>query len=105
MRKSRTGDPVKMYIVSAVLFIFIIVWFLVSVGNADKAAREKQCSSVGDEIMNGAVLCYSIEGEYPPSLSYLEENYGITVNSDKYIVGYDYFGANIRPTITVVERE
>lgn len=105
MRKSRTGNPVKMYIVSAVLFALIIVWFLVSVGNADEAAREKQCSSVKDEIMNGAVLCYSIEGEYPPSLSYLEENYGITVNSDKYIVGYDYFGANIRPTITVVERE
>ena len=105
MRKSRTDNSVKMYIVSAVLFALIIVWFLVSVGNADEAAREKQCSSVEDEIMNGAVLCYSIEGEYPPSLSYLEENYGITVNSDKYIVGYDYFGANIRPTITVVERE
>lgn len=105
MGKSRTGNPVKMYIVSTVLFTLTIVWFLVSVGNADKAAREKQCSSVEDEIMNGAVLCYSIEGEYPPNLSYLEENYGITVNSDKYIVGYDYFGANIRPTITVVERE
>lgn len=105
MKKSRAESPVKMYVIPTVLFALIIVWFLVSVTNADDAAREKQCSSVADEIMNGAVLCYSIEGEYPPSLSYLEENYGISVNGDKYIVGYDYFGANIRPTITVVERE
>lgn len=103
MKKNRVSD--RTMLLSAVLFILIIVWFLVSVGNTDKAARDKQCSSVESEIMNGAVLCYSIEGEYPPSLSYLEENYGIKINSDKYIVGYDYFGANIRPTVTVIERE
>lgn len=105
MKKSRTDNSKRVFAVSAALFILIIVWFMISVSNADKAASEKQCGSVRDEIMNGAVLCYSIEGEYPPSLSYLEENYGISVNSEKYIVGYDYFGANIRPTITVIERD
>ena len=103
MKKKRASD--RTMLLSAVLFILIIVWFLVSVSNTDKAAREKQCSSVENEILNGAVLCYSIEGEYPPSLSYLEENYGIKINGEKYIVGYDYFGANIRPTVTVIERE
>ncbi len=55
--------------------------------------------------MNGALLCYSIEGEYPSDLEYLEKHYGVRINGDKYIVDYSYFGANIRPTVTVIEKE
>ncbi|MDE6763319.1 MAG: hypothetical protein K2N26_05850 [Oscillospiraceae bacterium] len=98
-------NPNRLYILSAVLFIAVAAWFVVSVNNADSAAGEKRSQAVYNSIMNGASLCYSIEGEYPPDLEYLEKNYGIRVNSDKYIVDYSYFGANIRPTVTVIEKE
>lgn len=92
-------------IFSAALFIMLIVWFAVSVSNMDSSAKEKQSASAENEIINAAVLCYSIEGEYPPSFEYLKENYDIKINEKKYIVSYDYFGANIRPTVTVIERQ
>lgn len=94
----------RLTVLSVILFVLVVVWFLVSVGNADDAAEKKRADSVYSMVMNGAVLCYSIEGEYPPDLDYLKENYGVIVDNDKYVVDYRYFGANIRPTVVVVEK-
>ncbi len=56
-------------------------------------------------IINAAALCYSAEGSYPEDLKYLEDNYGIIVNNDKYIVHYSYSGGNVPPYVTVTRRE
>ena len=101
MEKKRIS---RLTVLSVILFALVVVWFIVSVGNAGDAADKKRTDSVYSAVMNGAVLCYSIEGEYPPSLDYLTENYGVILDSDKYIVDYSYFGANIRPTVVVAEK-
>ena len=43
----------------------------------------------------------AIEGRYPPSVEYLEENYGILIDRDKYDVFYSGFASNFMPDITV----
>ncbi|MBQ3162466.1 MAG: hypothetical protein IJC04_10120 [Oscillospiraceae bacterium] len=101
MEKKRVN---RLTVLSVILFVLVVVWFLVSVGNAGSAADKKRTDSVYNTVMNGAVLCYSIEGEYPPDIDYLIENYGLILDSDKYIVDYRYFGANIRPTVVVAEK-
>ena len=95
----------KLSVLSLALFILLAAWLLISADNAGSAADEKRAESVYASIMNGASLCYSIEGEYPTDLEYLESAYGISVNTDKYVVDYRYFGANIRPTVTVIEKD
>ncbi len=95
----------KLYLLSVLLFAAVAVWFVISAGTADSAAGEKRTEAVYNSVMNGALLCYSIEGEYPSDLEYLEKHYGVRINGDKYIVDYSYFGANIRPTVTVIEKE
>ena len=95
----------KLYLLSVLLFAAVAVWFVISAGNADSAAGEKRTEAGYNSVMNGALLCYSIEGEYPSDLEYLEKHYGVRINGDKYIVDYSYFGANIRPTVTVIEKE
>lgn len=91
-------------ILSAALFALIVAWLLISVGNAEEASGKNRAEALKKSVMNGAALCYSIEGEYPRELEYLEENYGVNISSDIYIVHYEYFGANISPTVTVIER-
>lgn len=91
-------------VIGVLLFAAVTVWFLISLNNADTAARENRTTAVYNNIMNGSVLCYSIEGEYPPDMDYLRENYGITYDRDRYIVDYSYFGANVRPTVRVIEK-
>lgn len=55
-----------------------------------------------DELYRKAALCYSVEGAYPQSLSYLEENYGVVIDREKYVVYYSCFASNIPPEIIVV---
>ena len=82
----------KPMVFSVILFTALVIWLIVSVGSAGTAAEKSRSSSVYKTVMNSALLCYSIEGEYPPDLDYLKENYGVRIDSEKYTVHYEYFG-------------
>ena len=55
-------------------------------------------------VLQAAVQCYAVEGSYPASLDYLEENYGLMVNHDRFIVTYEAFASNLMPQVNVLER-
>ena len=66
---------------------------------------ERNHETLRKAIARGCVQCYAIEGRYPPSVEYLEENYGVQIDHDKYNVFYDGFASNIMPEITVILAE
>ena len=66
---------------------------------------ERSQETLRKAIARGCVQCYAIEGRYPPSVEYLEENYGVQIDHDKYNVFYDGFASNIMPEITVILAE
>ncbi len=49
--------------------------------------------------------CYALEGTYPSNLEYLEEHYGLTYNKEHFFVSYQYIGGNLRPDVTIIEKE
>ena len=87
------------------LFIGAVAWLLIGLNRTEEAAKGQQLAAVQRSVENGITLCYSIEGAYPESLEYLVDSYGVSYDSNHYIVHYDCFAANIRPTVTVLERE
>ncbi len=92
-------------VLAILIFCAVIVWFTAAVDSAGSATRTGQLDAVRQSVESGITLCYSIEGAYPESLEYLTENYGLNYDSDRYIIHYDCFAANIRPSVTIVERE
>lgn len=92
------------FVVPCVIFAAAIVWLVVTLGNASRAADEQELAAVKSTIEKGITLCYSIEGAYPPNMEHLEKNYSISYNKRKYIVHYSCFADNIRPTVSVIER-
>lgn len=92
------------YIIPIVLFAVMLTWVIISLSNTSKSAGRQELAAVKGTIENGITMCYAIEGAYPPSMEYLSENYGITYDTAKYIVRYDRFADNIRPTVRVTER-
>lgn len=88
-----------------VLFLAALIWFLIAINRTESAAEGQQRAGVEQLIENAVTLCYSLEGAYPESLEYLTEGYGVHYDTSRYIVHYDCFAANIRPTVTVIERE
>ena len=61
--------------------------------------------SIQQAVTKATVQCYAIEGQYPPNLEYMVEHYGLTLDTDRYIVQYDIFASNIMPTILVLPRD
>ena len=92
------------YIIPMALFGIMLVWLIISLFNTSESAGRQEMAAVRSTLENGITMCYAIEGAYPPSLEYLSENYGFTYDPSKFIVRYDRFADNIRPTVRVIER-
>lgn len=68
----------------------------------EEALNEQAAAAIKDTVISRAVQCYVVEGVYPPSLSYLEEKYGLVVNHERFIVTYDIFASNMLPDVSVL---
>ncbi len=91
-------------VVASVIFVAFVGWFILAVNSASGAGKSGRLESVKRSVENAVTLCYSIEGAYPESLEYLSENYGVNYDKDLYIIHYDCFAANVRPSVTVAEK-
>lgn len=89
---------------SIVLFAAIALFMLYGLQNAAESSRVESLRSTEDALRRAVVSCYALEGRYPPSVAYLQEQYGLQINADTYIVHYEIFAENIMPEITVLER-
>ena len=103
MKRLKTSwNMVKGYLISVVFFGAVIAVFLNGVlsmsGRMDREGEETLRSA----IARASVQCYAIEGRYPPSVQYLEENYGIRIDRERFYVFYEGFASNIMPDITVI---
>ena len=96
-KRSIAGVLFSILMFAAVLWIF---WMGVSFFSAKAGAEGAETLRRG--ISRASVQCYAIEGRYPPSVAYLEDNYGIQIDESRYNVFYSGFASNIMPEITVV---
>ncbi len=71
--------------------------------DADRGAEAK--TRLEDAILRGCAACYAAEGQYPQSLEYLEEHYGLQIDEEHFAVFYEPFGSNLMPNFTVLERK
>lgn len=102
--KTKLNTRLLISVAAAALFVAVVCWFLVAVSRTEAAASAQRLETLKQSVENSITLCYSIEGVYPESLDYLKENYAVRYDDSEYIVHYDCFAANIRPTVTVIER-
>lgn len=83
----------------------VLLYFAVFASQIIKSKTgEQELKQIEQAIKNAAVQCYALEGAYPPSYAYLEENYNVSVNTEKYMVDYKCFASNIAPSITVLPK-
>jgi hypothetical protein len=87
--------------IGLVVFVCIAAVTGAAINSARGRNSEQQLAVQKKAIERAAVLCYSLEGFYPPQIKYLEEKYGLIVERDKFMVHYRTFGSNIRPEISV----
>lgn len=64
------------------------------------AARQR----LEDTVRRTAVSCYAAEGFYPPSVDYMEANWGLQYEKNRFVIRYEVFASNLMPQITVLEK-
>lgn len=80
-----------------------LICLLAAVANLASGRSDEGRRQLEDTIRRTAVTCYAAEGVYPPTLTYMEEHYGLQVDEKRYTVFYDAFAENLMPDITVLE--
>ncbi|MCI6859019.1 MAG: hypothetical protein MR867_06975 [Eubacterium sp.] len=89
------------YVFPVLLFLtFLILLFRVS-SSVGAATQKEERENLERALVQSCVHCYCVEGEYPQSLSYLKEHYGITWDPQKYRVEYRVIAKNLRPEIKI----
>ncbi|MDF2887023.1 MAG: hypothetical protein K0R23_1408 [Lacrimispora sp.] len=100
-KQKETGKELIGQLVSIGAFSLAVVLFATSALTFSKRSGERGAETLRDAIRRASVQCYAIEGRYPPSVEYLEENYGIKIDKERYDVFYSGFASNFMPDITV----
>lgn len=91
--------------ISAGLFLLIFILFLFAVSKASAGSVQEQRQSLSDAIDRAIIQCYVTEGRYPESFEYLQENYGIIYDDERFRVDYVIYGSNMRPEVTIINLE
>lgn len=95
----------KNYLASLLIFLVILGLLVVGAGTIADTADEEGLVIVEDAVRRAAVQCYAIEGVYPGSLDYLEQNYGLHIDENTYFVHYAPLGSNLMPDITIMRKD
>jgi hypothetical protein len=95
----------KFIAVCVLAAVITVAGVFVMLGKETSADTKEQAESIRQAIYDRALQCYVIEGAYPESLAYLEENYGLAVNHDDYVIAYSAYAENQPPEIRVQVRK
>jgi len=102
MREKKRGGLLRNLLVPGVM-VLAVLCLLLAVSNLQTGESGRGRGQLEDSIRRAAVTCYAAEGIYPPTLTYLEDHYGVQVDTRRYTVYYNVFGSNLMPDITVLE--
>jgi len=108
MRRSiykRSIGGVLLSAIVPILFTLAVMGMVVhGLRETEAASRTEALRILEDSIRNAVVTCYAIEGRYPDTIAYVEENFNIHIDWDRFIVHYSIFASNVMPDIMVIER-
>lgn len=104
VRKGRLKYLLRQIVIPIAIFCGFLTLLLQGMDYFSSINQVQSLELLEQSVHRATVQCYAIEGIYPAELSYLEENYGVVYDKDKYGVEYGCFASNIMPVIVVYEK-
>ncbi len=100
--KKKTGAADIIRVLIPILFFTLIAISIVTgLKDVSESSGSESIRLMEQNLRRATVQCYAIEGRYPPNLDYLAANYGVLLNTEKYIYHYRVMGMNLMPDIAV----
>ena len=95
---------IKGHMLSIIFFSCIVIFIAVAIRQTETRRNAEGVRLTEKSIQHAVISCYALEGRYPQDLQYIQENYGVSIDEEKYYVAYEIFASNLMPEITVIER-
>lgn len=102
--KKNAGRGFMGLLVSVLVFVSMLVILLIATRGVAGGNDEEGIRATRVAVQRAAVLCYATEGFYPPTLTYIEENYLIKIDHSRFLVNYNVQGSNLMPNVQVFLR-
>ncbi len=103
--KSPLAPSAMMALAPIAAFVLLLMLFLSGVRSVSDTSLAKQQQSLETALSRSISQCYAVEGSYPATLEYLMTHYGVTYDTDTFLVDYEYYGDNLLPDITVLRKQ
>lgn len=99
-KKRERGFPG--HFLSFAALLLALLFFMACTRSIAGKTGEERLNAMTEAVRRASVQCYAIEGRYPPSVEYLEEHYGVSIDRNRYHVFYDGWASNLMPEITIL---
>ena len=103
LRRRRGRGSALGFLLVPLCALAAVLALFTALSNLESGQSAEARAQLEDALHRAVVSCYATEGFYPPTLEYLEEHYGIQIDSSRYAVFYEIFAENLMPDITVLE--
>lgn len=100
--QKRTNLGLGIALIALVIALAVALW--ASFGVLSEQSKEQSAITIRETILDQAMQCFAVEGCYPPTLKYLEDHYGLSVDKEGFVITYEAFASNILPSVVVVPR-
>lgn len=102
-RAKRRFASVLKGLLAPVIILAVLLFFFTGISNLRGGSDDQGRRQLEESIRRCAAACYAAEGIYPPTVEYMEENYGLQVDRSRYYIDYIVFAENLMPDFTVLE--
>lgn len=100
-KRARYGQKIRALLPVVVLAIVCLIFYL-GISYAGRETISQEQTSLQQALEQGAIRTYAMTGHYPQSLDELLQDYGISYDSDKFVVEYVPNGSNLLPSVSVL---
>ena len=101
--KKGAWDIIRSAIMPLIFTVVVIAIIMSGLSQTADASRAESLRILEDSIHRAVVVAYAVNGRYPESIQYIEENFGIHIDRTRFVVHYDIFASNVFPDIAVIE--
>ncbi len=85
-------------------FVIIFGAFYLAITRLADSAGLQQLQALENAVRKDVLHCFASEGEYPESIEYLEKNYALSYDHDRFEVYYVRGDGNVLPEIKVLAK-
>jgi len=98
----RDRTLLKGIVVTLATFLAMLIFLYVGLSAVGSRSDSELSASLKDSVLRALLTCYAVEGRYPSDVDYLRTHYGLTYDTERYIVSLQAFADNLLPAVAVL---